>query len=81
MLKETETEETISYFLLVAFRLGGLPPSLAMPMGVDSILIDPVVPEIFYFKLDFGTSYDKYMIFIGSPYADSLSVLATLSQF
>ena len=40
-------------------------------IGADSVLLDPAVPEIFY-KHDGGTP--NVLIFIDSPYVDSLSV-------
>ena len=39
-------------------------------IGVDSTLLDPAVPEIFYFKHDEEAS--KILIFIGNPHVDNI---------
>ena len=39
-------------------------------IGIDSILFDPAVSDIFYFKHDAGAS--SVIIFIGNPDVDSL---------
>ena len=39
-------------------------------IGVDSILLDPAVPEIFYFKHHVGAS--PIIILVGSPNANNI---------
>ena len=43
-------------------------------IGVDSILFDLTVPEIFYFKHDVVAT--NVIVFIGSPDVDILSVVS-----
>ena len=44
-------------------------------IGVDSILFDRAIPEIFYFKYDVDASdHSDVLVFIGNPDVDSLSV-------
>ena len=45
-------------------------PILLNCLGVDFILLDPAVPEIFYFKHDVGTSL--IIIFIGNPDVENI---------
>ena len=48
-------------------------------IGVDAILFDPAVPEIFYFKHDVGASI--VIIFIGNRDVDSLCAITNAPQF